>query len=88
MLTAAALTLLVNALTALIKWTDRRFGRVGTQMIVFGLSLVAAVVWTYQEQIPGFKAVLAATIGIFCLAVTFYEVVLNRVAFFKGPGGN
>lgn len=85
MLTAAALTFAVNVATAVLKWLTGRIGKLGTQIVVFALALVAALFWTYQEQVPGLAAVIAAAIGIFSMAVAFYEVVLSRIPFFKGP---
>lgn len=88
MFTAAALTLIVNVATSLLKWSYDRVGKVGSQIIVFVFALVAALFWTYQAQVPGLVEYAKATIGIFCLAVAFYEVILSRIAFFKGPTGN
>lgn len=85
MLTAAALSFLVNVATSLLQWVMGKFGRVATQVVVFVLALVAALFVHFDFFTPGIKAYFLTAVAIFVVAVTFYEVVLQYFPFFKGP---
>lgn len=84
-MSAIAIVFAVNLLTSLIKrWVVPNWGSFGVQAVAFGLAVIGALYYTYAEQIPGLTAVVSVAIGIFSLSVTFYEVILQRIGFFKG----
>jgi hypothetical protein len=85
MITAAALAFAVNVANAVIRWAFGRFGKLATQVLVFVLATVAAVLWYYRLQIPGLLDLAKTVAIIFSLNVAFYEVALSRLSFFKGP---
>ena len=76
----------INIVTSIVKrWIFPKWGAIGTQVFAFGLALIGAVYWTYSSQVPGLEAIVASAIGLFSLAVTFYEVILQHIPLFKGP---
>lgn len=85
LLTAAALTFVVNLATAVFKWMFGKIGQTGTQAVVFVLALVAALFVHFDFFTPGIKEWIITGGAIFSVAVTFYEVVLSKFDFFKGP---
>lgn len=82
MITGASVVLLVNVLaTVLKKYVAPKFGRTGVQVTVFVLALIGAIYMNYGAD---YKVYLAEAALVFSLAVTLYEVILNRLPFFKG----
>ena len=76
----------INILTSIVKrWIFPKWGAFGTQVFAFALALIGATYWMYSSQVPGLEAVVAGAIGLFSLAVTFYEVILQHIPLFKGP---
>lgn len=74
----------INILTSVVKkWIFPKWGKFGVQLFVFALALIGAAYLTYEAQIPGLSAVVAAAFGLFSLAVTFYEVILSYIPIFK-----
>ena len=85
MITAVALTFVVNVATAVFKWLFVKVGRVGTQAIVFVLACVAALFIHFDFFTADIKTYLMTAGAVFSAAVALYEVVLSRFAFFQGP---
>lgn len=84
MLTVSALAFLVNIGGAIFNWTYKEAGRVWTQVIIFALALIAALWYLYQGLVPNLQSYLTAAVGVFCLAVAFYEVILGYFPAFSG----
>lgn len=85
MLTATALAFAVNVGGAVFNWIFKEVGRVGTQIVLFALALIAAFWYTYGANFPGIGNYLGIALTIFSLAVTFYEVLLRYFPMFSGP---
>lgn len=74
----------VNVLTAAIRrWIFPLWGRLGVQVIAFALAFVGALYYTYADAFPAFKTIILSALGIFSMAVAFYEVIFSRVEFFS-----
>lgn len=85
MLTAAAVILVINVASSILKrWIYPKFGRTGVQVTVYAISLIGALYYSFSGQIEGLKKIVEASLSIFSLSVTFYEVVLSRFRWFKG----
>lgn len=84
MLTAAALALLVNVATGIFNWMFAKVGRVGTQIFIFVIALFAALYWQYGQA---YSEIVQTAIILFCMAVGFYEAILQYFPIFKGPQG-
>lgn len=85
-MTDVALIFIINALSSFLKkWVYPKFGKVGVQVLIFGLAVLGAIYWTYGQNVLGIKEVVVAAIGLFSLSVTFYEVILSHLAVFKQP---
>lgn len=75
----------VNVLTSILKrWIEPKFGKIGVQVTVFILALIAAVYLSYGKMIVGLSDVIAGAIGLFSLSVALYEVLLKHIGVFKG----
>jgi hypothetical protein len=85
MLTAAALAFLVNIGGAVFNWVFKKVGRIGTQVVIFALALLAAAYYQYSVDYPDVVATVQSAVVLFSIAVAFYEVVLNRFPIFSGP---
>lgn len=84
-MTEIALVFLVNLLSTVFKrWIFPRFGKTGIQVIVFILSIVGALYYTYKNRIVGLEEMVTSAIALFSLAVALYETVLSHFDFFKG----
>ena len=85
LLTAAAITFLINVFTSLVKdWIYPKFGAFGVQIFVFILAIVGSLYVLYEGFYPGFKKTIEAAALIFSTAITFYEVLLKYIPWFKG----
>lgn len=87
MLTTAALALVVNAAVGIYKWLVPRVGRAGIQIIAFVIALAAALYQTYSGAFPSVEIWVKSAIGIFCVAVAFYEVIWTYLPSLTTPGG-
>lgn len=86
LLTGIALTFAVNIGGAVFNWIYNKAGRTTTQIVIFVLALIAALVYQYQAQIPGLWGWLQTGALIFSGAVAIYEVILTYFPTFAGPG--
>lgn len=85
MLTTAALAFVVNIGATVFKYLYSKIGTAGTQAVVFGLAVLAALYYQYSAQVPGLVELVKATLVIFSSSVAIYEVILSRFDFFKSP---
>jgi hypothetical protein len=53
-------------------------------VVVFLLSVIAALYVTYAEAVPQLKMFMFALATVFTTAVAFYEVLLQYIPIFKG----
>lgn len=84
LLTTGALALVVNALTSLFKnFVYPRFGKFGVQVASFVIALLLAWLVLYGSHIASLWNILVAGGILFSTAVTFYEVILQRIDLFK-----
>lgn len=84
-MTEIVIVFAVNVLTSVFKrWIEPKWGRIGVQISVFVLALIGAVYVTYGPLFASIQDIVTQGLIIFSLAITFYEVVLNRIALFKG----
>lgn len=80
MLTPIAITFLVNVATQVAKkFVIPRFGEFGVHVVAFVFCLVASLIFFFKGQFPQIEQLLFVAAQVFCLAVTFYEVVLKRL---------
>lgn len=85
----AAIVFLVNVVSSVVKrWIYPKFGKIGVQVLVFAASVVGALYWTYRHEIPGLEAIVIQAAAIFVIAVSFYEVILQHIPFFKAQDPN
>jgi predicted PurR-regulated permease PerM len=83
-LSAAAIAFVVNVLVSLLKrFVYPRFGSFGVHVVAFILAMIGAWYWIYGQNIESIATFVAGAFGIFSLAVTFYEVILKHIGFFK-----
>lgn len=86
MITATALVFVVNVITAVVKrWIYPTFGATGVQAIAFLAATIGALYAVYGGNYPGLVELVSAGLGVFSLAVTFYEVILSKFDIFKQP---
>lgn len=84
LLTVGALTFAVNILTSLLKrYIYPKYGKIGVQIVAFVLASIGAVYFTYLRHNQVFSEIVGAALGLFSLSVTFYEVVLQYIPWFK-----
>lgn len=85
MFSAGAIILLVNTLSSFLKrWIMPKYGVVGVQLTVFVLSTIAAVYITLKSTYPQLSVFFNALVAVFSLSVSFYEVILQHIPWFKG----
>lgn len=84
-LTVAAITFAVNILTSLLKgFVYPKFGKLGVQVVAFVLAAIGAWYFIYGQHIASLASFVVAALAIFSLSVTFYEVILQHLPWFKG----
>lgn len=84
LISVAALALVINVVTALLKnFIYPKFGRVGVQVVVFILAAIGALYVMYGGQYPGLITFVTAAGAVFSTAVAFYEVLWNRIGWFS-----
>jgi len=83
-MTELAIVFLVNAVTSFLKgYIYPRFGKAGVHVLIFISALVGALYVTYGNQYMSLQQIVAEAIGLFALAVAFYEVLLQYFPMFK-----
>lgn len=88
-MTSAALIVLINLFTSFAKrYIMPTFGAAGVHVLVFVLSVFAALYVSYGKGVPAIKETIENAGVIFCLAVTFYEVALRYIPMFKQEGSS
>ncbi len=81
---AVAIAFAVNILTSVLKrWVYPTFGKLGVQVVCFVLAAIGAWIWIYGQHIPSFWNFVQAALGLFSLAVAMYEVIFQRISWFK-----
>ena len=76
----------INVLTSVLKrWIEPKWGKIGVQVTVFLLALIAAVYLSYGQFVIGLSDIVGGAIGLFSLSVALYEVLLKHIGIFKGP---
>ena len=83
-LSATAIAFAVNILTSISKgWIRPKFGVLGVHIVMFALAVIGALYVVYGGSYPSITRGVEAGLIIFSMAVTFYEVLLKRIALFK-----
>lgn len=83
-ITMAAIAFAVNILTSITKkYVYPRYGKVGVQFVVFFLAFIGAWYFMYGQQIESLSKIVVSALGVFSMSVTFYEVILQRLPWFK-----
>ncbi len=84
-ISSVAIAFLVNVFTSVMKtWVYPRFGKFGVQVVAFIFAVIGAWYVLYGQNIASLENIVAATIALFTLAVTIYEVILQHIPSFKG----
>lgn len=84
MITIGAITFAINVAVSILKrWIYPKYGKLGVQVSAFVISLIAALYISYRDQFPGLEEFVIAALALFSLTVTFYEVVLEKISWFK-----
>lgn len=84
LLSGAALAFGINILVSLVKkFIYPKFGSMGVHVFSFVLASIGAVYVIYGGNFPGLQQFLIAAAALFSTAVSFYEVVLKHLSFFK-----
>lgn len=88
-ISAAASAFAVTLLGSILKrWIYPKFGKFGVQVSIFILAAIAAWFVIYGQHIANLMTLATGALAIFSLSVTFYEVLLSRIDFFKVTTGN
>lgn len=75
----------INVLTSILKrWIEPKWGKTGTQVTVFILAFIAGIYVTYGTSFAAIQEIVQGAIGLFALAVAFYEVLWKHIGLFKG----
>lgn len=86
MISTTALVFAINIITsALKKWIYPNFGATGVQVFVFIAATIGAFYSIYGGNYPGLKDLVMSAVGVFSLAVAFYEVILSKIPVFEQP---
>lgn len=85
LVTVGALAFATNILVALLKkYVYPQYGAFGIQVVSFVLATIGAFFFMYGSQFPGLWNLVVAGGAVFSTAVAFYEVVFQRISWFKG----
>lgn len=88
-ITMAAVAFAVNLLTSIVKkYVYPRYGKVGVQFVAFALAFIGAWYFIYGQQIESLSKFVVSALGIFSMSVTFYEVILQNLPWFKSKGAS
>lgn len=83
-ISGAAIAFGVNVIVSLLKrYIYPKYGSFGVHVFSFVLAAIAAVYVIYGGQFPGLQQFVIAAAALFSTAVSFYEVVLKHLSFFK-----
>jgi hypothetical protein len=75
----------INVLTSILKrWIEPKWGKIGVQITIFILAIIAALYLSYGKYIIGLSDIIGGAIGLFSLSVALYEVLLKHIGIFKG----
>lgn len=86
-ISGAALAFGINVVVSLVKkFIYPKFGSFGVHVFSFVLATIGAVYVIYGGQFPALQNLLIAAAALFSTAVSFYEVVLKHLSFFKDEG--
>lgn len=84
-MTELALVFSINVLTSFVKrWVYPKWGKTGTQVLAFVLALIGAMYYMYLKDNANVSTYVSAVIGLFSIAVAFYETILSKIPVFKG----
>ncbi len=87
LISGAAIAFGVNVLVSLLKkFIYPYFGSLGVHVFSFALATIGAVYFIYGGQFPQIQQLVIAAAALFSTAVSFYEVVLKHLSFFKDEG--
>jgi len=77
-MTEITIIFLVNLFASISKkWIKPRFGKTGVQVVVFILSVLAALYYTFPH--PSLSEFVAITVGVLTMSITFYELLWSKL---------
>lgn len=79
-----AIIFLVNVFSSFLKrWIYPKYGATGIQVTVFVLALIGSIYLSFRDSISGLREVVEGALVIFSIAVSFYEVILSKLTWFR-----
>lgn len=79
-----AIIFLVNVFSSFLKrWIYPKYGGTGIQVTVFVLALIGATYLSFRDKVAGLREIVEGALAIFVVAISFYEVILSKLSWFK-----